>query len=83
MLFFCFSRVDFNIFSYLIFVNLINMCLGVFLLEFILHGNLSFPMLGNFSAIISLTIFSGPFSLLLLGPQNVNVGVFNVVLDFS
>ena len=48
------------------------MCLGVFLLGFILPGTLctsrtsltiSFPMLGKFSATVSSNIFSGPFSL--------------------
>ena len=60
----------------LIFVNLINVCLGVFHLGFILFGTLwvswtcvtiSFPILGKFSAIISPSIFSWPFCLLLLG----------------
>ena len=37
----CFSLAAFNIFSlYLIFDSLINMCLGVFLLGFILYGTL-------------------------------------------
>ena len=75
-----FSPTAFNNFSLsLIFANLITMCLGMFLLGFILYGTLctswtwvaiSFPMLGKFSAIISSNIFSGPFSLslLLLGP---------------
>ena len=37
----CFSLVAFNIFSlYLILDSLINMCLGVFLLGFILYGTL-------------------------------------------
>ena len=49
----------------------------VFLLSFILYGNLcaswswatlSFPTLGNFSAMTPSNIFSGPFSFLLLGP---------------
>ena len=53
----------------LIFVNLINMCLGVFCLGFILFGTLwvswtwvtiSFPILGKFSTIISSSIFSWP-----------------------
>ena len=54
----CFSLVAFNNFSLpLIFVSQITVCLGVFLLGFILPGNLcaswtwvaiSFPMLGNF-----------------------------------
>ena len=56
----------------LIFVSVFTMCLGVFLLGFILPGSLcafwpwliiSFPMLGKFLAIISSNIFSGPFSL--------------------
>jgi len=59
----CFSLAAFNICSLcLIFVNLINMCLGVFHLGFILLGTLwvswtwviiSFPILGKFSTIIS------------------------------
>ena len=63
----CFSLAAFNICSLcLIFVNLINMCLGVFHLGFILFGTLwvswtwvisSFPVLGKFSTIISSSIF--------------------------
>ena len=59
----CFSLAAFNIcYLCLIFVNLVNMCLGVFRLGFILFGTLwvswtcvtiSFPTLGKFSAIIS------------------------------
>ena len=69
----CFSLAAFNTCSLcLIFVNLINMCLGVFHLGFILFGALwvswtcvtiSFPILGKFSAIISSSIFSWPFFL--------------------
>ena len=69
----CFSLASFNICSLcLIFVNLINMCLGVFRLGFILFGTLwaswtwvaiSYPILGKFSAIISSSIFSWPFFL--------------------
>ena len=53
-----------------IFVNLINMCLGVFRLGFILFGTLwvswtwvaiSFPILGKFSTVVSSSIFSCPF----------------------
>ena len=72
----CFSLAAFNICSLcLIFVNLINMCLGVFHLGFILFGTLwvswtcviiSFPILGKFSTIISSSIFYG-FSFCLLG----------------
>ena len=68
---FCFSLAAFNIFSLnSIFDSLINMCLGMFLLGFILYGNLcaswtwvtiSFPVLGKFSTIISSNIFSDPF----------------------
>ena len=68
----CFSPDAFNICSLcLIFVNLINMCLGVFHLGFILFGTLcvswtwviiSFPILGKFSTIIS-SIFSWSFIL--------------------
>ena len=73
-----FSFVAFHILSLsLIFVSLITMCLGMFLLVFILLGTLCAfwiwltifsPRLGKFSAIIYLNIFSGPFSLLLQGP---------------
>ena len=71
--FFFFSLAAFNICSLcLIFVNLINMCLGVFHLGFILFGTLwlswtwviiSFPILGKFSTIISSSIFSWSFFL--------------------
>ena len=70
---YCFSLAAFNICSLCLnFVNLINMCLGVFCLGFILFGTLwvswtwmaiSFPILGKFSAIISSSIFSWPFFL--------------------
>ena len=69
----CFSLAAFNICSLcLIFINLINMCHGVFHLGFILFGTLwvswiwvaiSFPILGKFSTIISSSIFSWPFFL--------------------
>ena len=75
----CFSLAAFNILSLcLIFVSLISMCFGMFLLGFILFGTLcaswtwltiSFSTLGKFSTIISSKIFSYlSFSLLLLGP---------------
>ena len=78
----------------LIFVCLITMCLGVFLLGFILTGTLCaswtwltifFPMFRKFSVIISSNSFSGPFSLslFLLGPYSVNVGLFNTDLEIS
>ena len=69
----CFSLAVFNVCSLcLIFVNLINMCLGVFCLGFILFGTLwvswtwvaiSFPILGKFSVIISSSNFSWSFFL--------------------
>jgi len=69
----CSSLAAFNICSLcLIFVNLINMCLGVFHLGFILFGTLwvswtwviiSFLILGKFSTIISSSIFSWSFFL--------------------
>ena len=68
-----FSLAAFNNFSLsLIFAYLITLCLGVFLLGFILYGarctswtwvGISFPRLGKFSTIISSNIFSGTFSL--------------------
>ena len=67
----CFSLAAFSIlYLCLVFVSLISMCLGVFLLGFILYGTLcaswtwltiSFSMLGKFSIIISSKIFSYPF----------------------
>ena len=70
---FCCSFAAFNIYYLcLIFINLINMCLGVFCLGFILFGTLwvswtwvaiSFPILGKFSTIISSSIFSQSFFL--------------------
>ena len=57
----CFSLAAFNILSLcLVFVSLISICLGMFLLGFILYGTLcglldltiSFSMLGKFSTII-------------------------------
>ena len=69
----CFSLAAFNICSLcLIFVNLINIRLGVFHLGLILFGTLwvswtwmiiSFPNLGKFSTIISSSIFSWSFFL--------------------
>ena len=68
-----FPLTAFNICSLcLIFVSLINMCLGVFHLGFILFGTLwvswtwvaiSFSILGRVSTIISSSIFSWPFFL--------------------
>ena len=67
----CFFLAAFNILSLcLVFLSLISMCLGMFLLGFILYRTLctswtwlttSFSMLGKFSTIISSKIFSYPF----------------------
>ena len=54
-----------------IYIFVITVCLGMFLLGFILDGSFCasstwvtvfFPMLEKFSAVISSNIFSGPFS---------------------
>ena len=73
----CFSLADFNICSLcLTFVNLINMCLGVFCLGFILFRTfwvswtwviISFPILGKFSASPQVLSHGLSFHLLLLG----------------
>ena len=66
----CFSLAAFNILSLFSLYSLISMCVGMFLLGFILYGTLcaswtlltiSFFMLGKFSTIISSKIFSYPF----------------------
>ena len=90
----CFSLPSFNICSLcLVFVNLINMYLGVFHLGFILSGILwvswtwvaiSFPILEKFSTIISSRIFSwSSFCLLLWDSYDSNVGAFNIVPEIS
>ena len=64
----CFSLAASNIlYLCLVFVSLISMCLGMFLLGFILYGTLclldliiSFSMLGKFLTIISSKFFSSP-----------------------
>ena len=73
MLFVVSSLAAFNICSlYVIFFSLSDMCLGVFHLGFLLFGtlwvswtwvNISFPILGKFSTIISSSIFSWSFFL--------------------
>ena len=90
----CFSVAAFNICSLcLIFVNLINTCLGVFCLGFILFGSLwvswnwviiSLPILGTFSTIISSSIFSWSFFVIFFWDSyDLNVGVFNIVPEVS
>ena len=78
---------------FLIFFNLISMCLGMFLLGFILYGTLllrldwlfPFPCWGKFQL---LSLFENvshtfSFSLLLLGPLYLSVGAFDVVPEVS
>ena len=92
----CFSFAAFNICSFcLIFINLINMCLGVFHLGFTFFGTLwvswtwvsiSFPVLGRFSTIISSSIFSWPFFFVFFffwNSYDLNVGAFNIVPEVS
>ena len=78
---------------FMIFANLITVCLGVFLLGFILYGThcaswtwvaISFPVLGKFLTIISSNIFSGPLSLFSFwDPYTANVVAFHVVPEVS
>ena len=91
----CFSLAAFNICSLcLIFVNLINMCLWVFHLGFILFGTLwvswtwvaiSFPILGNFSTINLLKYFLMAFLFVLFfwDSYDLNIVVFNIVPEVS
>ena len=87
----CFSLTAFNIFPlYLIFDSLINMCLGVFLLGFILYGTLWFLhwidyFLYHIREVVNYNLFKYFLSLFLFflfffwDPYNSNVGAFNVV----
>src|SRR5574337_213902 len=90
----CFSLAAFNICSLcLIFVNLINMCLGVFCLGFILFGTLGFLDLSDYF----LPHFREVFNYYLLeyflmvflfvfffwDSYNSNVGAFNIVPEVS
>ena len=72
-----FSLVAFNILPLFKFLSVWSLCILVcssFGLSFLgdsasrIWLTISFPMLGKFSAITSSNIFSGPFSLLCLGP---------------
>ena len=92
---YCFSLATFNICSLcLIFVNLINMCFGVFHLGFIMFGTLSvfwtwviisFPVLGKLSTLISSSIFSWSFFFVFFfwNSYKSNVWVFHIVLEVS
>ena len=91
----CFSLAAFNILSLcVVFVSLVSMCLGVFLLGFILYGTLyaswtwqtiSFSMLGKFSTIVSSEMFSYPLLFLVFfwDPYNLNFGAFDLVTEVS
>ena len=86
---FCFSITAFHIYSlYLIFVNLINICFCVFLLEsckgFSVLSVLvcySFPMLGKFSTISKYILI--PILFFSWGTYSPNSAVFNTVSGFS
>ena len=90
----CFSLAAFNIFSlYLIFDSLINMCLGVCLLGFILYGTLRFLdlidyFISHIREVFNYNLFkyflsSFLFLFLFWIPYNLNVCVFNVVPEVS
>ena len=94
MLFVLFSLAAFNIFSlYLIFHSLINMCLGLFLLGFILYGTLRFwdlidYFLSHIREVFNYNLFKYFLSLSLCpfffwDPYNSNAVVFKVVLEVS
>ena len=89
----CFSLTAFNTLSLcLIFVNLISMCLDVFLLGFVLYGTLCFLHLidyflscvGKISNYSLFKIFLIPFIFLFFWDlYNSNVHAFNIVPDVS
>ena len=91
---YCFSLAAFNILSLcLVFVSLINMCLGVFLLGFILYGTLCFLNLINYflfhvGEIYNYNLFKNfliPFVFLffLWDPYYSNVAAFDIVPEVS
>ena len=90
----CFSLAAFSIFIlYLIFDSLIDMCLGVFLLGFILYGTLHFLdlidyFLSRIREVFKYNLFKYfliPFLFLFFfwDPYNSNVGAFNVLPEVS
>ena len=90
----CFSLAAVNIFSlYLIFDSLINMCLGMFFLGFIMYGTLHFLelidyFLSHVRDVFNYNLFKYFLSPLLLlfffwDPYNSNVGVSDVVPEVS
>ena len=90
----CFSLAAFNICSLcLIFVNLINMCLGVFHLGFILFGILGFLDLGGYflphfrdvfnSYLFRYFLMVFLFVFFFWDSYDSNVGTFNFVIEVS
>lgn len=89
----CIFLVAFNIFSLsLIFLHLINVCLGMFPLGFIIYGTLQletewefpFPCWEIFSYYFSKYFLRPSVScFIFLSPYNMNVGEFNIVSEVS
>jgi len=90
----CFSLAAFNILSLcLVFVSLISMCFGMFLLGFILYGTLCLSdlidyFLFNTGEIFNYNLFKNflmPFLFLFLfwDPYNSNIGAFDIVPEVS
>jgi len=90
----CFSLAAFNICSLcLIFVNLINMCLGVFCLEFILFGTLGFFDLGDYFFphfrevfnyyVLKYFLMAFLFVFFFWDSYDSNVGAFDIVPEVS
>ena len=90
----CFSLAAFNIFFlYLLFVSLINMCLGVFNLGFILFGTLGFLDLdgyffSHFREVFNYYLFKyflKPFLFVFFfwDTYDLSVGAFNIVPEVS
>ena len=87
----CFSLATFNIYSLcLIFVSLINMCLGVFLLGFILYETLFLELGGCFlphfrkvfDCCLQYLIMPFPF-IVFWNAYDSNVGALNIVPEVS
>ena len=93
-LIFCLSLAAFNICSlYLIFVNLINMCLGVFCLGFTLFVTRGFLDLGDYFLpyfrdvfnyyLLEYFLIAFLFVFFLWDSYDSNVGAFNIVPEVS
>jgi len=90
----CFSLAAFNILSlYLVFVSLISLCLGLFLLGFILYGTVCLLDLIDYflfhvGEIFKYNLFKNFLILFLFlfifwSSYNLNVSVFDIVLEVS